>query len=149
MQRYVAKNEGAVYYHRPYLIDVTDKGGSLLLTFSDYDARYHIHCEEEQLTSLLRNKDAPNGDWLVFFSVTDFSRPLLSVYAEFIDAFDVEILLEENEVMMVPVTLRGSKKLISSLQLLPVLFLPIAQRVFGGLRLRRLSQPGNSGKTEP
>jgi hypothetical protein len=72
---------------------------------------YRLHCEEEQLTSLLRDKDAPYGDWLVFFSVTDFRKPSLSVYADFIDAADVEILLEENDAVIATGRLKEIEKI--------------------------------------
>ena len=100
MQRYVEQNKGAVYYHQPYFFDVADEGGSLLLTFSDYDMHYRIRCEEEQLTSLLGDKDASFGDWLVFFSITDFRRPTFSVRGEAIDDYDVDILLEESDAVI-------------------------------------------------
>lgn len=100
MQRYVAQNKGAVYYFRPYFFDLADEGGSVLLTFSDYPVHYRIRCEEEQLTSLLRDKDASNGDWLVFFSITDFRRPTFSLGAEVLDDYDADILLEESDTVI-------------------------------------------------
>ena len=110
-QRYLEQNKGAIYYQQPYFFDLADESGALILTFSDYDVHYRIRCEEEQLTSLLGDKDAYDGDWLVFFNISDFRRPALSIRGEVIDEADADVILEESDAVIALGSLVGVHKI--------------------------------------